>query len=162
MSALSGNVDEAALKDRFRIDEGTALIPCVRRFGLVSLSIVPGYTAINTGIFKERAGYEGLLYKLLPPAAARKLKAGKVVSEATYQRARDRSGLVTDASVMLKGDGKTMMYCSRPRGQTAACCHAAVHATPGRSQLRKRSRFITLVHAATKSPTNLSRPSLAP
>ena len=77
MSALSGNVDEAALKDRFRIDEGTALIPCVRRFGLASLSIVSGYTAINPGIFKERAGYEGLLYKLLPPAAARKLKAGK-------------------------------------------------------------------------------------
>jgi hypothetical protein len=91
ISALSGNVDEAALKDRFRIDEGTAPIPCVRRFGLVSLSIVLGCTAINTGIFKERAGYEGLLYKLLPPAAARKLKAGKVVSEATYQRARDYS-----------------------------------------------------------------------
>ena len=39
---------------------------------------------------------------------------GIAVSEATYLRARDRGGLVADASVMLKGVGDTMIYRCRP------------------------------------------------
>ena len=61
MQESSGRFDDAALEAQFRIDERTSLIPYVRRFGIVSIVVVLGYTAINTVIFKDGDRVEALL-----------------------------------------------------------------------------------------------------